>query len=325
MDNLHYIYGKLAVGDTSDEKVEQIYKNMDAILKTYFYDEKAGVCLLETVIGVTKEEGAVDRYTILHERLYIRKAGSITSKANLFQFANNDLYQSRDASEEQLLFLKDDVSIVIALGKSGNVFFRDMTEWTDFNILNSFGDFPTALIQFLDPSIEYIKFNPNETELIVKFKKYKEPISMRGIQNISHYLSSGTIKGLNVFMQAWMALIKGGYFLVDEIENHFNKEIVATLIRFFMDEKVNKRGATLIYSTHYVELLDELDRNDGIYVTRNNDGISIQKLHHILKRNDIKKSDVFQSGILEGTVPSYEASMRLKKTLASGTIVEDNK
>jgi hypothetical protein len=200
-----------------------------------------------------------------------------------------------------------------------------MTEWTDFNILNSFGDFPIALIQFLDPSIEYIKFNPNETELIVKFKKYKEPISMRGIQNISHYLSSGTIKGLNIFMQAWMALIKGGYFLVDEIENHFNKEIVATLIRFFMDEKVNKRGATLIYSTHYVELLDELDRNDGIYVTRNNDGISIQKLHHILKRNDIKKSDVFQSGMLEGTVPSYEASMRLKKTLASGTIVEDNK
>ena len=280
--------------NTIDTKVI-LEKSTKVVLKTYFYDEKAGVCLLETVIGVTKEEGAVDRYTILHERLYIRKAGSITSKANLFQFANNDLYQSRDASEEQLLFLKDDVSIVIALGKSGNVFFRDMTEWTDFNILNSFGDFPIALIQFLDPSIEYIKFNPNETELIVKFKKYKEPISMRGIQNISHYLSSGTIKGLNVFMQAWMALIKGGYFLIDEIENHFNKEIVATLIRFFMDEKVNKRGATLIYSTHYVELLDELDRNDGIYVTKNNDGISIQKLHHILKRNDIKKSDVFQS------------------------------
>lgn len=61
-----------------------------------------------------------------------------------------------------------------------------------------------------------------------------------------------------------------------------------------MDEKVNKRGATLIYSTHYVELLDELDRNDGIYVTKNNDGISIQKLHHILKRNDIKKVMYFR-------------------------------
>ena len=293
-------------------------------LKTYFYDENKGVCLLETVIGVTKEEGAADRYTILHEELYIRKAGSITSKTNLFEFSDDNLFKSRDVSQEQFMFLKDDVSIVIALGKTGNVFFRDLTEWTDFNILNSFGNFPIELIQFLDPSIEYIRFNPNETELIVKFKKDKEPIAMRGIQNISHYLSSGTIKGLNVFMQAWMVLIKGGYFIIDEIENHFNKEIVATLIRFFMDKKVNKNGATLVYSTHYVELLDELDRNDGIYVIRNNGGVSIQKLHHILKRNDIKKSDVFQSGMLEGTTPSYEASMRLKKVLISGKVVEDN-
>lgn len=293
-------------------------------LKTYFYDRNKGVCLLETVIGVTKEEGAADRYTILHEKLYIRKTGSITSKTNLFEFSDDNLFKSRDVSQEQFMFLKDDVSIVIALGKTGNVFFRDLTEWTDFNVLNSFGNFPIELIQFLDPSIEYIRFNPNETELIVKFKKDKEPIAMRGIQNISHYLSSGTIKGLNVFMQAWMVLIKGGYFIIDEIENHFNKEIVATLIRFFMDKKVNKNGATLVYSTHYVELLDELDRNDGIYVIRNNGGVSIQKLHHILKRNDIKKSDVFQSGMLEGTTPSYEASMRLKKVLISGKVVEDN-
>lgn len=293
-------------------------------LKTYFYDKNKGVCLLETVIGVTKEEGAADRYTILHEKLYIRKTGSITSKTNLFEFSDDNLFKSRDVSQEQFMFLKDDVSIVIALGKTGNVFFRDLTEWTDFNVLNSFGNFPIELIQFLDPSIEYIRFNPNETELIVKFKKDKEPIAMRGIQNISHYLSSGTIKGLNVFMQAWMVLIKGGYFIIDEIENHFNKEIVATLIRFFMDKKVNKNGATLVYSTHYVELLDELDRNDGIYVIRNNGGVSIQKLHHILKRNDIKKSDVFQSGMLEGTTPSYEASMRLKKVLISGKVVEDN-
>ena len=293
-------------------------------LKTYFYDDKKGVCLLETVIGVTREEGVADRYTILHEKLYIRKAGSITSKTNLFEFSDENLFKSRDVSQEQFMFLKDDVSIVIALGKTGNVFFRDLTEWTDFNVLNSFGNFPIELVQFLDPSIEYIEFNPNETELIVKFKKDKEPIAMRGIQNISHYLSSGTIKGLNVFMQAWMVLIKGGYFIIDEIENHFNKEIVATLIRFFMDKKVNKNGATLVYSTHYVELLDVLDTNDGIYVIRNNEGVTIQKLHHILKRNDIKKSDVFQSGMLEGTTPSYEASMRLKKVLASGKVVEDN-
>ena len=299
-------------------------RSKKVVLRVDFYDENKGVCLLKTIIGVTKEEGALERYVILQEELFIRKTTSITSKANLFEFGDENIYKTRDISKEQFMFLKDDVSIVIALGKTGNVFFRDLTEWTDFNILNSFGNFPIELIQFLDPSIEYIRFNPNETELIVKFKKDDSSISMRGIQNISHYLSSGTIKGLNVFMHAWVVFIKGGYFIIDEIENHFNKEIVATLIRFFMDKRVNVKGATLIYSTHYIELLDELDRNDGIYVIRNNAGITIQKLHHILKRNDIKKSDVFQSGMLAGTTPSYEASMRLKKVLALGTITEGN-
>ena len=40
-------------------------------------------------------------------------------------------------------------------------------------------------------------------------------------------------------------------------------------------------------------------------------------LKDILKRNDIKKSDAYQSGFLEGTTPAYEAYMRLKKNLAA--------
>ena len=40
-------------------------------------------------------------------------------------------------------------------------------------------------------------------------------------------------------------------------------------------------------------------------------------LSYILKRNDIKKSDAYQSGFLEGTTPAYEAYMRLKKNLAA--------
>ena len=297
-------------------------RSEEVLLRVYFYDEQKGVCLLETSIGVTKESGAANRYIILWEKLYTRRVSSVTSKANLFKFTDENLYKTREVSQEQYVFLKDDVSIVIALGKTGNIFCRDLTGWTDYNILTSFGNFPVELIQFLDPSIEYIQFNPNETEVVVKFKKDSGPIAMRGIKDISHYLSSGTIKGLNVFMHAWIVLIRGGYFIIDEIENHFNKEIVATLIRFFMDKRVNKSGATLIYSTHYVELLDELDRNDGIYVIRNKDGISIQKLHHMLKRNDIKKSDAFQSGMLDGTTPSYEASMRLMKVLSTGIITE---
>lgn len=48
-------------------------------------------------------------------------------------------------------------------------------------------------------------------------------------------------------MGAVFTFAEGGYLFVDELENHFNREIVSTLIRFFMDNKVNKKGATLIF------------------------------------------------------------------------------
>ena len=112
----------------------------------------------------------------------------------------------------------------------------------------------------------------------------------------------------------------GGYVIVDELENHFNREIVSTLIRFFTQENVNVGGATLIFSTHYSELLDEFSRNDNIYITRNIDRITIQKLSDILKRTDIKKSDAFKSDYLKGTAPSYDAYLQLKKAIMHGAI-----
>ena len=112
-------------------------------------------------------------------------------------------------------------------------------------------------------------------------------------------------------------LNSGGYLVIDEIENHFNKEIVATLIRFFMDPELNRNGGTLIFTTHYPEILDEFERNEYVYITRNRDGISVVNLRDILKRNDIKKSEAYQSGFLEGTVPTYEAYLNLKTSIRS--------
>ena len=72
-----------------------------------------------------------------------------------------------------------------------------------------------------------------------------------------------------------------------------------------------------IDSTHYSELLDEFERNDSIYITKNKDGITAEKLSGILKRNDIKKSEIYDSDFLEGTVPAYESYIALKKALIS--------
>ena len=99
------------------------------------------------------------------------------------------------------------------------------------------------------------------------------------------------------------------------LSTHPLLSVYTTLVRFFMDSRFNKNGGTLIFTTHYPELLDEYDRNDGIYIVRNCNGITVENLSYILTRNDIKRSYAYQSGFLEGTTPTYEAYIRLKESL----------
>ena len=173
----------------------------------------------------------------------------------------------------------------------------------------------------MDPTIEKLCFEQNENKTFIHLKsKGEDELLLNKAEDLEQYLSSGTIKGMITFSMVKDILQSGGYLLVDEIENHFNKEIVTTLMRFFMDSSLNKHGGTLIFTTHYPELLDEYDRNDGIYIVRNRKGITVENLSNILKRNDIKKSDAYQSGFLEGTTPAYEAYMQLKKSLAASII-----
>lgn len=61
--------------------------------------------------------------------------------------------------------------------------------------------------------------------------------------------------------------------------------------------------------------MDECDRNDIIFITRNSNGIIVENLCDILKRNDIKKSEACESGYFQGTTPSYETYMKLKESI----------
>ena len=196
-----------------------------------------------------------------------------------------------------------------------------MLRYTNINELDISEDCPVELISFFDPSIEYLKINKekNKSNIHLKFKSKNEMI-LNQFSELNRYLSSGTIKGINTFLYAIRIFNNGGYLIIDELENHFNREIVSTLIRFYMDKKVNKKGATLIFSTHYSELLDEFERNDNIYIVRNRQGITIENLSKILKRNDIKKSEAYQSGLLGGTLPMYDAYMNLKNAIISDSI-----
>ncbi|MBM5068173.1 ATP-binding protein [Vibrio parahaemolyticus] len=289
------------------------------IFDIYFSLFSKSIYRLKTTI--TKNilsEDLEDNFIIEKEELWKKEIKSIRTKKSIFNFTESNLIKTRKGDEE---FLPDDVSIIISQNKKNNtkINLRDLINWTNINLIRMIGNFPQELISFLDSSIEYLKIdkeedNKNDFEVRLKFKG-KEEILMKSPMDLAKYLSSGTIKGINVFINAMLVLQNGGYLIIDEIENHFNKELTATLIRFFINHKVNKNGAVILLSTHYPELLDEFERNDNIYITRNNGGISVENLSKLLKRNDIKKSEAYQSGYLEGTVPAYESFIALKKAL----------
>jgi ABC-type Na+ transport system ATPase subunit NatA len=295
----------------------------EVTLTIYFVAGNEKLMKLYTVIkakAFTKEveQGLSPKYYISDEKLWGKSFSSIRSKRDLFDFSNSTPIEERSANE---LFLLEDVSVIVAHNKKQNftLTVMDTVRWTNSYRFIVWVDFPTDLVQFLDPSIEYLKFSETgegDQKFMIKLKFYgKTEITLYNPLETSNYLSSGTVKGVNIFMMALQALQVGGYLIIDEIENHFNKEIVSTLIRLFMDSRINKSGAVLIFSTHYVELLDIFERNDSIYVIKNKDGIGIENLSDLLKRNDMKKSDIFQSGYLENTTPSYESYINLKRSI----------
>lgn len=289
----------------------------NASFKICFFDNKRNICCLETVVKSKKAKAGGYVYSIVEEKLWEKPISSVKSKKYLTDFAAISPIAVRNTEEA---YLPDDVSFIIAHNKKANekIDVFSLLSYTNINILPFTEDIPLEVIAFLDPTIEKLYFEKVEDKAYIHLKfKDEEEIILNNAVELEQYLSSGTIKGIITFSMVKEVLASGGYILVDELENHFNKEIVVTLMRFFMDSSLNKNGSTLIFTTHYPELLDEYDRNDAIYIVRNRNGITAENLSYILKRNDIKKSDAYQSGFLEGTTPAYEAYLRLKKNLAA--------
>ena len=295
----------------------------EVIFETYFYSEENYINKLRTVVKKeNKSQDSENKYIIKEEKLWRKSFSTVKTKKSLFEFEKLNPVQIRNSDEE---FLMEDVSIIISLNKRYNsrFYIRDMINLTNTNQITFTGEFPPELITFLDPSIEYLNLKNDDKKLEIRLKfKEKEEIILYDPLELNNYLSSGTIKGINVFLNAMLTFNNGGYLIVDELENHFNREIVSTLIRFFMNEKVNNKGATIVFSTHYSQLLDEFERSDDIYIVRNKNGINVEKLSKILKRNDIKKSEAYQSGYLQGTAPVYESYINFKNAIISGRIDE---
>lgn len=182
-----------------------------------------------------------------------------------------------------------------------------------YNILNNSNpELASSIIKLLDDSIEYIKSDSSD---YVKFKRYNEEETVLKKIELISILSSGTFRGIELYLRAIKAIKTGKVFIVDEIENCFQKNVVFNLIYLFNDAKINKKNAQLIFSTHYTEILDILNRQDSINITHKNNGkISIKNLKDYDIRVELSKSKQFDNNTFNTSI-NYQQLMEVRRNL----------
>lgn len=277
---------------------------------------------LRSEIGINKVEGtSQQRLYFKDEWIYVKEKSKVHKKNDCLSFEEL-LYQRSELKEEVKSVIKDDDSIVITVTRDNETELHQLLPFTDINLLMATDNIPTDWLHVFDPNLEALKVYKGDNDsdsYQVKFKGWKKAVTFNNPFMLSNVVSSGTIKGQNLIYHIKKVLKSGGYVIVDELENHLNKELVRMITNIFKDENINKNGACLIFSTHYVELLDFVDRKDNIFITRkepeNSMAIEILNYAKEVKRNDVKKSEVFLSNIIQGTAPRYEYIRALEDSL----------
>ncbi len=276
------------------------------IMTVYFYKNNEVVELISKIRYREKTDGEVYFY-FDEETLNIKSKSKVTSKNNIFNFTKKENYRQTKRSElkkDLLNVLRDDVSISIMETKGQETTVNTMFQELKNKINPIQGEVNRKILNVFDENLKKLEKIDGEDGINIEFKNSKAKFNATSI-GLENIISSGTIKGQMIIKNAIIALKSGGYLIIDELENHLNKELVKMIISIFNSKDINKNGACIIFTTHYAEILDSFDRKDNIYVlTRDNDYFTkINKYSDIVKRNELKKSEVILSNYIKGTAP----------------------
>lgn len=278
---------------------------------------------------VERDSDVKNELKIKYKNEYLKSVSKskIKSKVDLKKFISEELNDSnsdliRENLDSQLKqILKEDDSIIAIITKDNGVLVRDMIGSVNLNFLNVKNSVPVEVLNLFDENIDYIKHENEDIDsnVMLKFKNSNGVFSTGNRLAWGELISSGTIKGNSLADITLDVLKYGGYLLVDEIENHLNKQLVKVFIDLFKDKTINKNGATIVFTTHYPELMDFMNRSDNIYVLRRNKEkkATIELLSDLVERDDLKKSDILLSNYIKGTAPSYKNIKQFKDYMKS--------
>ncbi len=186
----------------------------------------------------------------------------------------------------------------------------------DFSLIDLFKISDETLIKIIkvfDSNIDSLEKLDNDNYKLVYLGEEKKCSSVE----LFSLLSSGTTKGLCLYSMMYGSLKNGFDLVVDEIENHFHKVLVDLMISLYKDKRVNTKNATLIFTTHYAEVMDSFNRQDNIWIckTKSNHKITFENMYESYKeRSELKKSKRYYNNVF-GTAVDYDSLMDIKKEL----------
>lgn len=300
----------------SEDDIPEIgnYFDDEVICENYIFNQE-WIYKIESIISKDKSNSLYFK----DEVLYRKKVKKTESKDKIF----TNFEETISRKDIDVTYLKQTDSIFSGvLNKKNHQLVEDsvvdLTNITDVNKIQYFAnDMDISYVNFLDDSIESLIFEEDTKKFKIRFKYSKELIESN-IVDLNRFLSSGTIKGIMILLNIQFILNSGGYLIIDELENHLNKSIAVQLIKLF-NSNINKNSATLIFTTHYIEITDFIDRSDSIYVLKKNPLINIEKMSNIIgekDRSDRKKSDLILSGSYGlGTAPKNSSYKMMRESM----------
>lgn len=317
-----------------DQKVHKILDKfyIEQDIKFTMFFEYRGL-VYKVITDITKDYNDNARFNIIKEQVYTKKYNSLTTKKSLFDegYYPMDDIEKQTSLASNFMFKKHSILMVLtgfggALGNS--VYQGDMGVDIDKGnqyLSTYFQSLQIDLIKYLDPSIKNITpqltfsdsaFRPKANKSYSVEMESGEEFEMSDVQ-IYSILSSGTRRALMMFKDIRKVLRLGGYFVVDELELSLNRSVVNDIIRLFESHSTNPNHATLIFSTHYIEILDTFERNDQIFVIHRNEKYKIVTTNYssLEKKNVLKKSESFFADTFNlGTAIEYNKYQEMRKS-----------
>lgn len=233
------------------------------------------------------------------------------------------LYEEEGFSEvKEIGELPEDTSIIFFVLKKKQtlaVYFDSNGEGADtyqmiFKTMRNYhisGEVLANVIRIFDENISGLSMVDEHNYKVI----YQNNEKRMSDKELLYMLSSGTTKGILLYIMMVASLQNGFELLIDEIENHFHKTLVENMISLYKDKSVNRKNASLIFTTHYCEVLDLFNRQDNIWISQAENQVRLKNMYEDFQvRPELLKSRQFYGNAFQ-TAVNYTELMNLKRKL----------